>query len=369
VKTSIPRTFVACIFGLATYVLALGPRPLSEALGNWADYPHFRIGAELVGTGELYHLDAVYARQTQVFGMTYPALPPTRIPAYYLFLKPLIFFSVRTGKNIWLGAIVAAMCAVIALQLDGYRAPTTIAFFWCGATLFVILFAQDAAFSALGLVGFQRLRESKRPAWAGLALAAAMLPKPHLLIMVPLMLAVNKEWAPLRSCAVGLAVLGMLSFWAEGNWIMPWMRMATSTEANSSHVDMMPNLHGLAHWAGASSIWEIPGTLIIVVVAYHAAGAPSRLAILTTLISSLLISRHAYLADCLVLLPFLVGALSEIEWASGRLLALWILSPIPYLLALLGRGYILPLSLCALLFVIVCGLPRASTFARLNRLA
>jgi len=314
-----------------------------------------------VGTGTLYDLDAVYSRQTQLFGMKYPALPPTRIPAYYLFLKPLILFSVRTGKNIWLGAIVAAICAVIALQRDGYRASTAIAFFWCGATLFVILFAQDAAFSTLGLVGFRRLRESKRPAWAGLALAAAMLPKPHLLIMVPFMLAANKEWAPLRSCAAGLAVFGMLSFWAEGNWVMPWIRVATSTEANSSHVDMMPNLHGLAHWADASSMWEIPGTLIIVVVALLAARAPSRLAILTALTSGLLISRHAYLADCLVLVPFLVGALAEIEWASGRLLALWILSPIPYLLALLGRGYVVPLSLCGLLFIIRCGLPKQLT--------
>jgi len=78
-----------------------------------------------------------------------------------LFLKPLVFFSAKGGENVWLGAIVAAMCLVAALQSQHLREYTAVAFFWCGATLFAILYTQDAVFSALGLLGYQCLRESK----------------------------------------------------------------------------------------------------------------------------------------------------------------------------------------------------------------
>jgi hypothetical protein len=288
-----------------------------------------------------------------VFGRTYPALPPLRIPAYYLFLKPLVFFSAKGGESVWLGAIVAAMCLVVALQSQHLRAYTAIAFFWCGATLFAILYAQDAVFSALGLIGFQRLRESKRPNWAGVVLAAAILPKPHLLILVPLVLMIKREWALLRSCAIGLAVFGLLSVWAEGNWVMPWIRVATSSEANGSHVEFMPNLHGLAQWAGVSPLWEVTGSLIVVAVALLLVRLPGRLAILSALTASLLVSPHAYPADCLVLLPFLVTGVQEIGWRVGRILALWMLSPVPYLLSLWGSGYVLPVSLCGLLLAIL----------------
>ena len=356
-KTSVTKTIVACFLGLLAYLLVLGPASVSQVLNKRADFPGFRAGAELVGTGNLYNAEAVYSRETQIFGTSYPGQPPLRVPAYYLFLKPLTFLSAKGSENLWFSAIVAAMCLVIALQPQGYRAPTAIAFSWCGATLFAILYTQDAIFSTLGLVGFQRLRESKRPAWAGLALAAAILPKPHLVILVPLVLAVTKDWAPLRSCAIGLAVFGLLSFWAEGNWIVPWIRMTTSNEANGSHVEIMPNLHGLAQWVGASSLWEIPATLIVVAVALIAARAPTpgRLAILIALTADLLISRHAYPADCVVLLPFLVTATVEIASKAGRILALWMLSPIPYLLALWGSGYALPLSMCGLLLAIWLG--------------
>ena len=357
---TVTKTVLACLLGVVTYVVAIGPRPILDALAKPGDFPHFRIGAELVGTGDLYRLDAVYSRERQIFGMDYPALPPSRIPAYYLFLKPLVLLSVKVGKVAWLCAIIAAMFLVIALQPEGYRAPTAVAFFWCGATLFTIFFAQDAVFSALGLVGFQRLRESKRPALAGLALAAAMLPKPHLLVMVPLMLVVTKEWALLRNCAIGLAVFGLISFLAEGNWVMPWIRLATSSAANSSRVDLMPNLHGLAHWAGASTLWEVPGTVIVVAAALFAARASSRLALLGALTAGLLVSRHAYLADCLVLVPFLVTAVAEITVTAGQFLSLWMLSPIPYLLAILDKGYILPLSLCGLLLAIVYSGPKGN---------
>ena len=147
-------------------------------------FPHFRIGADLVGTGDLYTEAIVEARQQKIFGMTNSALLPVRIPAYYSILKPLAFLPLTLARAVWLGAILTAMCLAVFVQPQRYRGPTAVAFFWCGATLFSILYAQDAAFTALGLAGFQRLREANRAALAGLVLALAMLSKPHLLVLV-----------------------------------------------------------------------------------------------------------------------------------------------------------------------------------------
>jgi len=42
--------------------MLMGPAALSLVLRKRADYPAFRIGAELVGTGELYNDEAVSSR-------------------------------------------------------------------------------------------------------------------------------------------------------------------------------------------------------------------------------------------------------------------------------------------------------------------
>jgi len=103
--------------------------------------------------------------------------------------------------------------------------------------------------------------------------------------------------------------------------------------------------------------------VVAAVIFVTRASTPGRLAILLGVTASLLISRHAYPADCLVLIPFLVMAVAEISWNGVRILALWMLSPIPYMLALFGSGYVLPLSLCGLLLAIWQSRERLGAFA------
>jgi hypothetical protein len=117
----------------------------------------------------------------------------------------------------------------------------------------------------------------------------------------------------------------------------------------------MPNLHGLCSTFGLPLGVELPMCAAVAWLVWRACHRTPENAWVAMLAGCLLVSRHAYTQDCLILLPSLVVVLYARETAlAPRALAGILLLPILYMPAM-GRypgAFIVPLAMLAL--VVMC---------------
>ena len=336
-----------CILLTIVNAAWLGPGFFAGAARGEGDFRGLYSGAALVGTGHLNDPEALATLHIQRFGKAYPALAPLRIPAYYVLLRPIVWLDYSTAAIVW-KVIMLALLA-IAVMLERFPWVTAMAFSACGATILALGFGQDLPLLLVAMVLFQRWRESS-PDIAGLFLCLAALAKPHLVILVPLSLLVLGEWRVLRSLTAGTALAVGLSFWTEGpDWLSSWIATA-STAVTNAGPQVMPNLHGLAAavHGGAALEWTTV-VLVVALVALIAKRTTPIFSLFVALLGSLLVSRHAYPHDVLLVVPGLAALLAATHVRFVQAAIAWVLSPLPFVLTLvLDTGLAVQLPLLGL---------------------
>ncbi len=169
----------------------------------------------------------------------------------------------------------------------------------------------------------------------------------HLLLLVPLIAIAQRRYRFLGGLTIGAAALLAASYAVAGpRWFGNWMRLVTSERLNPSQ-RAMPNLHGLM----LGTPWlEWTVTIVVALLAWIVARRGVELGWAAVLIGSLLVSRHAYTQDCVVLLPACLILLRR-QTAAYRICAVALLTPIVYLPSVMGNATaaILPAGLLALL--------------------
>ncbi len=344
------RGFV-CLMCLAGFTALLwGERDRITAGAN--DFIPLYVAATEVGGPALYDRQAYYDFQQERFGEYSDSLIYSRPPYYALLLKPLT----------WLGSFEAAYgvywllraTAIFAFLMLWPRADAA------DAVLYVCLSfplisslanGQDVAFLLPLLALALRFEGRGKPFHAGITFALCAF-KFHLLILLPATLIAQKRWDVLRGLAAGAAALIAVSF-AAGGWSWP-SRYADILLLGELHPnpDVMPNLNGLLASLPGALGWEIAGgAATIVVVALAARRGDFALGLGAAALGSLLVSRHAYMADLVILLPGLLATAQRQGTASAKLIAFAWLGPVLPLLLVTGHplSYIPQVALAAAL--------------------
>jgi hypothetical protein len=154
----------------------------------------------------------------------------------------------------------------------------------------------------------------------------------HLFLTLPLLILTRRLWRFGAGAVTGGAVLAAASFSVQGwRWPMDYVRMLRLPTSTPSFA-LMPNLNGL--FAGhPHSPWVMAAA--VGVVLFSAALVMRRgkitIALAAALLSGLLLSYHAFIADAMLLLP--VGLLLMRDKASRahRAVGLILLSPLAFL--------------------------------------
>lgn len=315
------------------------------------DFAALYNGAQQAASGRLYDFAPQYEAQQMQFGYFMPAVVFTRLPFYAVLLKPLTWLDYVSAWRLFL--LLNILCTVwffgkwlwndaLALLLGASFLPIYAALangqdVWLAASLF-----------ALAMLLERRGRDFS--AGAVLSLCAI---KPHLFVLVPLVVAVQRRWRFFAGAAAGGTLLMVVSFLAEGTgWVVEYIHTLGDPRIHPN-LGVMPTLRNLVAMAGGPPwlYWAlcVLTAIAVAVVAFRSARLETGLA--AALAGGLAANYHTYLPDTVLLLP--AFALLRAVRLSGWPLWPWVLllSPMGWLLYLAGppwRALFILAVLCAL---------------------
>lgn len=320
------------------------------ALANrvaWAiDFNQYYTAGRLVGTGRLYDWNAVRSLELE---HTARVVTFTRIPAFALAFKPLSALPWPLARALWLAIGLAALAGFLALWPGLNRARAFTALCWSMPAALCLATGQDSVlflfFIALGL----SLLSTGRDFAAGLAFSACIA-KPHLALLVPVLVIALKKWKALLGGAAGVATAIALCFLSGEGTDWPRRLVALTSRidghplvqglsaANFPPVEAperMPNLRGLLSFLGGGIALEAAVALLVIAAVWMISRSkPIPFAGAIVLAGGLLLSHHAYTYDACLLIPAMLLPLEmpAPEWM--RIGALFALTPAPYLFML-----------------------------------
>jgi Glycosyltransferase family 87 len=308
-------TLTVCLLGVAftgTVVWRAGSQRIVKGTD---DFLPLYAGARLVGTPELYHPRSIYREEIEASGEMGDSLLCTRMPWVPLLLWPLGRLPYSVAHWVWLGLRTAGVIAFIWIWPHNPRWITAMAVSWFLPVMAALGTGQDAICILFWLGVWQRL-EPKRPFLSGLAIALCTA-KFHLFLLLPVYLIANRKWRVIAGASTGIAALLALSFLANGwTWPMDYLRVLSNPIIHTGQSHMY-SLHGLLSLPFTGEL------AVSVVVALLAIWGIWKLrpayGLAIALSGGLLLSYHAYLMDCVVLLPGALLMFGRNQSAGGSL--------------------------------------------------
>ncbi|HLK51350.1 MAG TPA: glycosyltransferase family 87 protein [Bryobacteraceae bacterium] len=298
------------------------------------DFNEFYSAGKLVGSGRLYDWAALRPIELE---HTLRTVPFGRIPAFAIAFVPFSVMPYTVARALWLILGFAALAAVVALWPLSRWERLAAALCWSIPAAMCLAFGQDSVlflfFVALGLA----LLRKERDFWAGVALSACAA-KPHLALLLPVLLAARGKWKSLQGGIVGGAVMLLVSFAAEGaDWPARLLSLSRAPEFNPAP-DRMPTLAGLLSMFGGSLPVQIALSIAVVAACWILSRRlPLASAMALALAGGLLVSPHAYGYDALLLLPALMLPFETGHPLWTQTWALLLMTPLPYLILLSPR--------------------------------
>jgi Glycosyltransferase family 87 len=297
------------------------------------DFNQFYVGARLVFTRHLYDLPSQLALQRATVGVERPEVASSRLPFYYVLLWPLARLPYAAARTLWLGMMILAAVLVPVVYPTRNQAALAVTV-WTSLPLFAATIGQrqDLTLLLLILAIGLRLRAEERRFAAGLVLSLLAI-KIHLFLLVPAVLVVRREWRMTGGIlAGGLALVGTCFIAAGKDWMRQYLSWMSAPNAIAGTLGM-PTLHGVLAGSSHAMISEILLSLAAVTVTLIAARRTKfELAFSAAMLGSFLLSRHAYLHDCAILIPALFEICLRARGALMRGMSIVMLTPFPYFL-------------------------------------
>jgi hypothetical protein len=330
---------LACAAGLAVnlWLVAMNGK------GFGADFNEFYCASRLAGTGHLYDWDAL----RQLEAEHGPPIRMGRLPVVAFGWKPIGWMPYPTARGVWLAGSVVSIL-LFALAWPGLsRLGAAVALCWSAPTALLLLVGQDTPFWLLFASTGLLLLSRGRPRLAGVAFALCI-SKYHLAVAFPILLVAHKRWGALASAAATGAVLLGASFPIEGpGWPLRYWKALTDPHFSPAPA-RMANLRGIAWWLPWPGAVE---AVLAIAVAYllwtffrrtphlglAGAGAAA---------GGLLLARHGYNYDFVLLIPLLVLTVQRPgipAWLKGW--AFLLLSPVATLLVVSNKPFLAQIAI------------------------
>jgi hypothetical protein len=223
-----------------------------------------------------------------------------------------------------------------------------VALAWSMPATMGVTFGQDVSAWLMFFTAGLLLMERKRPWSAGVVFALCIC-KFHLALGLPVMLAAQKRWKTLIAGAAAGSALIASCYLIEGpGWVHEYTKL--SQEYFSTTPERNPDLFGLASWLHWATAAELVAAVAVVWLLWTVCrgGTDLGTAGAATVACGLLIGHHAYVSDCLLLIP--ISVLTIQRPGAPRWLKTWAfvtLSPAPVLLLVSDRPWLGQLLLVA----------------------
>jgi hypothetical protein len=320
---------LGCLLGIAVNCFLKLPA-LPYLLRGDNDFMCFYSAAQLAGSGELYHSEAIKRAESRLWENP-KFLPYTRLPFYAALLLPLRYFSYRHAYWVWQLGSLAAILLFIYFWPAPRRWMAAMACCWSAPLLDCFIMGRDLAVLMPVLALSLALLFRGRHFAAGCVFSLCLI-KYNLFLSIPLLIAGKRLWKFGWGMVAGGAALLAMSF-AVGGWSWPWQYVAIlRLPATTPRYELVPNLHGLFSSLPPSFLLEAAGTCVVLGAAWLVIrGGDIPMAVAATLASGLLVSYHAFFGDALLLIPVSLLMLSHAPSSPLRLAAGFMLCPIVYL--------------------------------------
>lgn len=252
-------------------------------VGDWIS---FYTGGTLVRTGDAAHLYSASAQaavQHELFGagartIGYP------LPVFAAFaFAPLTRFSFLASYLMWMAVNVALLAVLLRLSwrwLDDVPQALRAVFLVCSVSvtaLVVLMNGQVDLFVLAGCAGCYALVRRDRPFAGGAVLAIALF-KPHLVAAVVLLLLVKRQWRALSGlAAAGIPLLIVPPLTVGPRLVVGQLRpLFSPSDATTGYgfdAPMMVNIRGtVTSLTNSSNEWLwLPLLAVIAAVAFHVA--------------------------------------------------------------------------------------------------
>ena len=288
---------VLVVFGLAMHIQVFRERPATAICGT--DFPIFYSSAKLLGTPDLYSPAAVQRMQRQQIGCGSDAAAFIRFPYFAALIRPFTLLPVGAAFVLWRFLLMGAEIGFIAFFRRHWK-WALLACVWSWPLAWDLDNGQDASFLLLALMAGAFLLERGRPFAAGLCFSWCA-DKPHLVVLLPLLLIAQNLRRTAAGLATGGAALLALSF-AAGGW--GWPAQFLHAIANP-RIDPTPmelhNIRGLVHGSAPAEI--VLGLTVAMAVWMVCRRAPFEIGLSAVLAGSLLVCHHLTASDWCMLLP------------------------------------------------------------------
>jgi hypothetical protein len=320
---------LACALGVAVNLLLYAPAwhydPNRDFLGL---YP----GAKLLGTSHMYSRIATLAVQRDAAGFVNPNRLYVRLPFYAAMLWPLTLAPFPVAFAMFQLCMVVATIGYVWLWRIPNRRIALAACCWSAPLFGSFAIGQDISLLLLIVAGTVTLLRREKLLLAGLLFSFCLI-KPHLFFWFPLVVLRRKMWRFGSGFTIGVAVLIALSFAVAGpHWISDFVRAATLPDTNP-RLDLMTDLNGLFR---GHILPQACGWCILAAVVWRAAGRADLRWALAAALAAFIAAPHAYVADCAIVIPALLIALSYSPSRWHRALTICLLTPVPYMCVFAG---------------------------------
>lgn len=324
------QTLAACAF-----LAALCFTQRSHFFPPRNDFLQFYVGAKLVGTGAYYSAEANAALQRSLIPDLVNTFTPVHPPFESVLLWPLAWFNLNTAFVLFELVSLAALAIFIITLLP--RAPELPLYAALSLPLvFALINGQDVILLLAPLALALRYGD-KRPFLSGAVLTLCLI-KFHLLLPLPLALMAQRRWRMLAGLASALSLLLAICFALLGPyWPVEYLRFLRDPSISPSQ-EFMPNLNGLCVDLGLKTYTELLAAAAIMICVWLTCLKSRALefGLGAAVLAGLLVSHHAYLHDCCLLLLVFAAFRSKISGVAIGLLCCIVLPPI--YLALLYDG-------------------------------
>lgn len=326
-----------CLLGIATNAAFHGPA-LGLSFRGVTDFISLYCGARLVGTPGLYNPPRMLEVQKQAAGWSSTHRLFCRPPYEAAFLWPVARLPYLQAYAVWQALSIVAVALFVWLWPMGSRATVAAACCWSYPVFTGLAQGQDDSFVLAAIAASVCLVRASRPFAAGLlfTLCAA---KFHLFLLVPFWIVSQRLWRFAGGFAAGAAGLAAISFLAGGpQWPRQYLALLADPATNPSP-QAMPNVHGIFAGMPYDLALEIVAAAAVAAVAvWSFRRASFEYGLAMTIGAGLLISRHAFVADCALLIPGLLVLSVQAKTRAERLFALAMLAPFVYVGALTGSA-------------------------------
>ena len=310
------------VFGIVMHIKVFEDRPATAICGT--DFPIFYGSARLLGTPDLYSPSAVQRMQRQEVGCGSAAAAFIRLPYFAALIRLFTLLPIGAAFVLWRLLLIAAELGFVAF-FGRYWKWALLACVWSWPLTWDLDNGQDASFLLLAVMAAAFLLKRDRPFAAGLCFSWCAA-KPHLLVLLPLLLLAQNMRRTAAGLAAGGAALLAISF-AVGGWSWPaqFIHAIGNPQIDPTPLELH-NIRGLVQgWWPA----EVALALTVALAVWMACRRASfEIGLAAVLAGSLLVCHHLTASDWCMLLP--VGLIVGVRGATlpVRAAAVFLITPL-----------------------------------------